>query len=93
MLGSSLPVDVAVRMPGVDTPRLDAELLLAEALGVGREQLVLRSDEPVEPAVLSAFEGLVERRAALARLGTCFRPAWFRPPSAGKAERSSAASS
>ncbi len=33
---------------GCDTPRLDAELLLAEALGVGRERLVLDHDEPLD---------------------------------------------
>jgi release factor glutamine methyltransferase len=49
---------------GVEAPRLDAELLLAEALGVGREQLVLRSAERVDPGVLAPFEALVDRRAA-----------------------------
>jgi release factor glutamine methyltransferase len=49
---------------GVDTPRLDAELLLAHALGLGREQLVLRAPEPVEPAARARLEALVKRRAA-----------------------------
>lgn len=48
---------------GVDTPRLDAELLLAHALGVEREQLVLRAPESAPPAVRARFEALVERRA------------------------------
>ena len=49
---------------GVDTPRLDAELLLAEALGLGREQLVMRVDEPVDRSELERFHRLLERRAA-----------------------------
>jgi release factor glutamine methyltransferase len=48
---------------GVDTPRLDAELLLAEALGVDRTRLFL--DAPaVHPASLAHFEQLIERRVA-----------------------------
>ena len=48
---------------GVDTPRLDAELLLAEALGVDRTRLFL--DAPaVQPANLARFEQLIERRVA-----------------------------
>jgi release factor glutamine methyltransferase len=44
-----------------DTPRLDAELLMAEAVGVERETLLLdRPDTPAPPA----FDGLVERRLA-----------------------------
>lgn len=42
------------------TPRLDAELLLAHALGVTRERLLLTLDDQVVPP---AFAALVERRA------------------------------
>jgi release factor glutamine methyltransferase len=49
---------------GVDTPRLDAELLLAEAIGVGRERLVLQAGEPVDRSALGRFQRLIERRAA-----------------------------
>jgi release factor glutamine methyltransferase len=49
---------------GVDTPRLDAELLLAEAIGTGREQLVIRGAEPVGRSELGRFQRLIERRAA-----------------------------
>ncbi len=49
---------------GVDTPRLDAELLLAEALGCDRAALVLRATECVPAAALQRFEGLLARRAA-----------------------------
>ncbi len=49
---------------GVDSPRLDAELLLAEVLGVARHRLVVDAREAVEPMALARFEALVERRAA-----------------------------
>jgi release factor glutamine methyltransferase len=44
-----------------DTPRLDAELLMADALGIERENLLLGDLEPEAPA---AFEQLLARRAA-----------------------------
>lgn len=43
-----------------DTPRLDAELLMAAALGIGRDRLIL--DDPRGEAP-SAFSGFIERRA------------------------------
>ncbi len=49
---------------GCDTPRLDAELLLAQALGVGRERLVLDHDEPLADGPRSRYEVLLARRAA-----------------------------
>jgi release factor glutamine methyltransferase len=54
--------DAALRLAAVsDTPRLDAELLMAHALGVSRDALLLnRFDAPV-PA---AFAALIERRLA-----------------------------
>jgi len=46
---------------GSDTPRLDAELLMARALGLTREELLLSDQSfPTPPR----FEQLVERRAA-----------------------------
>jgi release factor glutamine methyltransferase len=44
-----------------DTPRLDAELLLAHALGINRETLLL---DPPDIDVPDSFAALVERRAA-----------------------------
>jgi release factor glutamine methyltransferase len=49
---------------GCDTPRLDAELLLAEVLGVGRERLVIDREVMVDAAAAGRFAGLVARRAA-----------------------------
>lgn len=61
------PVDRALqeavrRLPGcTDTPRLDAELLLAHAYGIERDQLLLRP--PVGP-IPPAFGELLQRRCA-----------------------------
>jgi release factor glutamine methyltransferase len=49
---------------GCDTPRLDAELLLASVLGVDRARLVLDAWRPVDPAVLERFEAVLARRIA-----------------------------
>src|SRR5919199_286635 len=46
---------------GIDTPRLDAELLLAHALGVTRTQLFAAGPEEAAPA---GFEALLARREA-----------------------------
>jgi release factor glutamine methyltransferase len=48
---------------GVDTPRLDAELLLASVLDVSRAGLVLAGPEPVADTAQRSFEELVARRA------------------------------
>jgi release factor glutamine methyltransferase len=47
-----------------DSPRLDAELLLAQALGIDRGRLAARDDAPLGPAAAAAFAALVARRAA-----------------------------
>lgn len=49
---------------GCETPRLDAELLLGEALGATRAALVARSREPLGIDVEGRFEALLARRAA-----------------------------
>jgi release factor glutamine methyltransferase len=48
---------------GIDTPRLDAECLLAHALGTSRLRLYLDFDKPVTGAERAAFRDLVRRRA------------------------------
>lgn len=50
--------------PASQTPRLDAELLLGEALGVGRSRLVIERDRVLSAVVAERFEALVDRRAA-----------------------------
>jgi release factor glutamine methyltransferase len=54
---------VALRAAGVDTPRLDAEVLLAHVLGVERARLVVEPDRPVEGAAVRAFQDAVRRRS------------------------------
>lgn len=49
---------------GIDTPRLDADLLVAHALGVKRLTLFLDPDRPLIEAELTAIRALVERRRA-----------------------------
>jgi len=48
---------------GSPSPRLDAELLLAEALGLARIDLYTQPERPVEAAELAAYRELVARRA------------------------------
>jgi release factor glutamine methyltransferase len=47
---------------GVDSPRVDAELLLAHALGLSRIQLYTEHDRPLTEAERAAARALVERR-------------------------------
>lgn len=54
--------DAATLLSSVsDTPRLDAELLMADALGIGRSQLLLRLQELSVP---ESFAALISRRLA-----------------------------
>jgi release factor glutamine methyltransferase len=55
----------AIAAAGCDTPRLDAELLLAHVLGVGRERLLTERDLVVAGPAVRAFQDAVRRRAAL----------------------------
>lgn len=52
-----------LRDSGVDSPRLDAEVLLATILDVSRSQLYTRLTEPVETGDLKRFRKLLARRA------------------------------
>jgi release factor glutamine methyltransferase len=47
---------------GVDTPRLDAEILLARVLGVSRTSLLPRLREALSPTASELFASLLERR-------------------------------
>jgi release factor glutamine methyltransferase len=48
---------------GIDTPRLDAELLLAHALGCDRLRLYVEFEKPVTTEERASFRALVRRRA------------------------------
>jgi release factor glutamine methyltransferase len=52
----------ALEAAGCMTPRLDAELLLADALGVSREQLFLDPDMEIPPAAARVIAEHVRRR-------------------------------
>jgi release factor glutamine methyltransferase len=52
------------RLAAGDSPRLDAELLLAELLGTGRGHLYACADDPVNATPAARYLALVERRAA-----------------------------
>src|SRR5579864_4854358 len=52
------------RARGVESPRLDAELLLAYALGSTRVELIVASDRVLPPSDLARFRELVKRRRA-----------------------------
>ena len=51
------------RNHGIDTPRLDAEVLLAHALGTKRIQLYVDFEKPTHPDERTAFREMVVRRA------------------------------
>jgi release factor glutamine methyltransferase len=53
----------AIKAAGCETPRLDAEVLLADVLGVSRERLLLDRDLRVEGPAVRVFQGAVRRRA------------------------------
>ena len=48
---------------GIDSPRLDAELLLAETLGLDRVGLYLNFERPLQAEELAAYREKVRRRA------------------------------
>ncbi len=54
----------ALARAGCDTPRLDAELLIASSLGVGRERLVLDASIALPAAARERCEAFVARRVA-----------------------------
>ena len=51
------------KQKGIDSPRLDAELLLAHVLDVDRIHLYTQYDRPLIDEELSAFRALVKRRS------------------------------
>jgi release factor glutamine methyltransferase len=53
----------AIAAAGCETPRLDAELLLAEALGVSRERLLIDPDLVVAGPAVRTYQDFVRRRS------------------------------
>jgi len=55
---------IAIAAAGSDTPRLDAEVLLADVLGVDRTALFTHPDREVKGPAVRAFQDAVRRRSA-----------------------------
>ena len=55
---------VRLRTLGFETPRLDTELLLAHAIGVGRTAVVAHGEAPVGADAEATFRASLDRRAA-----------------------------
>jgi release factor glutamine methyltransferase len=53
----------AIAAAGCDSPRLDAEVLLAHVLGVPRERILTDPELAVQGSAVRAFQGAVRRRA------------------------------
>ena len=51
-----------LRAAGSDTPRLDAELLLAHAIGVDRTAVIAHGEAPVGADATATYESLIARR-------------------------------
>ncbi len=70
---------------GCDSPRLDAELLLCEALGSGwsRSRLVTSDAVVLGPAMLARFEGLLARRRGREPVAYILGHKYFRTISVG----------
>ncbi len=54
---------IAIGAAGSDTPRLDAELLLGEALGIDRRGLYMDPSREVTGPAVRTFQGFVRRRS------------------------------
>lgn len=63
-ISAALQHAVRVLQERSDSPRLDAEILLAHVLEVPRSSLRVRGDDALDPASLAGFATLIERRAA-----------------------------
>jgi release factor glutamine methyltransferase len=68
----------ALAAAGVDSPHLDAELLLAAAAGTDRERLVAAPEEPLAPAAGRAFGAMVRRRLRREPVAYILGRRWFR---------------
>jgi release factor glutamine methyltransferase len=56
---------IAIRAAGSESPRLDAEVLLAQALGIGRSALFTEPAREVAGPAVRAFQDAVRRRSVL----------------------------
>ncbi len=85
MLGSGVPVTVGAGLASAaerlratsDSPRADAQLLLAHALGTSRDWLVAHTDARMDPVLGERFEGYVRRRSCGEPVAYILQAAWF----------------
>jgi release factor glutamine methyltransferase len=68
----------ALAAAGVESPRLDAELLLAAAAGVDRTRLIADPDAAIEPPAARAFGAMVRRRLRREPVAYILGRRWFR---------------
>jgi release factor glutamine methyltransferase len=68
----------ALTAAGVDSPRLDAELLLAAAAGTERERLIAAPEAPLAPAAGRSFGTMVRRRLRREPVAYIVGRRWFR---------------
>ena len=52
----------ALRTRGIPDPSLEAQILLAHALGLSRAQLLARPERSLSPAELEGVKGILDRR-------------------------------
>ena len=60
LLAKSIPW---LKTKGVESAKVDTELLLAKTLGIKRLEVILQFERPVQPAEQDAFRELMKRRA------------------------------
>jgi len=85
VLGSDVPVTVGDSLAAAaerlgassDSPRPDAQLLLAHALGTGRDWLIAHADARVDAHAGERFEGYVRRRSGGEPVAYILQTAWF----------------
>lgn len=68
----------ALTAAGVDDPRLDAEVMLAAAMGTDRAALYADPDSKMEPAAARKFAEMVRRRVRREPVAYILGRAWFR---------------
>ena len=68
----------ALGAAGVDSPRLDAELLLAAATGIDRARLIAEPESGVDPASGRRFGEMVRRRLRREPVAYILGRKWFR---------------
>ncbi len=63
-VGEALVEGTSRLRPVTDTPRLEAEVLLAHSTGLSRTALLAHPERRIAPVDLSTYQGLLDRRAA-----------------------------